>query len=108
MLLNVSVENYKSFNQKEELSLISSSKIHKNADHKTKIGKTYVLKNAAIYGANASGKSNFIKTINFMQKVLYEGLTVNTVNDFCRTNKENRDKESIFEIQFTVNNKFYE
>ena len=48
MLLNVSVENYKSFNQKEELSLISSSKIHKNADHKTKIGKTYVLKNAAI------------------------------------------------------------
>ena len=107
MLLNVSVENYKSFNRKEELSLISSSKIHKNADHKTKIGKTYVLKNAVIYGANASGKSNFIKTINFMQKVLYEGLTVNSVNDFCRTNKENKDKESIFEIQFTVNNKFY-
>lgn len=107
MLLNVSVENYKSFNRKEELSLISSSKIHKNADHKTKIGKTYVLKNAVIYGANASGKSNFIKTIHFMQKVLYEGLTVNTVNDFCRTNKENKDKESIFEIQFTVNNKFY-
>lgn len=36
MLLNVSVENYKPFNRKEELSLISSSKIHKNADHKTK------------------------------------------------------------------------
>ena len=47
MLLNVSVENYKSFNRKEELSLISSSKIHKNADHKTKIGKTYVLKNGS-------------------------------------------------------------
>ena len=107
MLLNVSVENYKSFNQKEELSLISSSKIHKNADHKTKIGKTFVLKNAVIYGANASGKSNFIKTIDFLKIVLYEGLTVNTVNDFCRTNKENKDKESIFEIQFTVNNKFY-
>ena len=107
MLLNVSLENYKSFNQKEELSLISSSKIHKNADHKTKIGKTFVLKNAVIYGANASGKSNFIKTINFIQKVLYEGLTVNTANDFCRTNKENKDKESIFEIQFAINNKFY-
>ena len=46
-------------NQKEELSLISSSKIHKNADHKTKIEKTYVLKNAVTYGA--SGKSNFIR-----------------------------------------------
>lgn len=107
MLLNISVENYKSFNQKEELSLVSSSKIQSKKYHKTKIGKVNILKNAVIYGANASGKSNFIKAINFLQKVLYEGLTVSTVNDFCRTNKENKDKESIFEIQFAINNKFY-
>lgn len=55
MLLKISVENYKSFDRREELSMISSSKIQTNKNHRLKIKQVNVLKNAVIYGANASG-----------------------------------------------------
>ena len=107
MLLRVSVENYKSFDQKEELSFISSSKIQANKSHRIKIKQTSILKNAVVYGANASGKSNLVKAISFIKKALLEGLPVNSTNDFCRNTLENETRESIFELQFTVEDKFY-
>lgn len=107
MLLRVSVENYKSFDQKEELSFISSSKIQANKSHRTKIKQTNILKNAVVYGANASGKSNLVKAISFIKKTLLEGLPVSSTNDFCRNSLENENRESIFELQFTVDDKFY-
>lgn len=107
MLLRVSVENYKSFDQKEELSFISSSKIQANKSHRIKIKQTSILKNAVVYGANASGKSNLVKAISFIKKTLLEGLPVNSTNDFCRNTLENETRESIFELQFTVEDKFY-
>jgi hypothetical protein len=58
MLINISIENFKSFDKKEELSMISSSKIQENKSHRIKIKQTILLKNAVVYGANASGKSN--------------------------------------------------
>lgn len=107
MLLRVSVENYKSFDQKEELSFISSSKIQANKNHRVKIKQTSILKNAVVYGANASGKSNLVKAISFIKKTLLEGLPVNSTNNFCRNTLENETRESIFELQFTVEDKFY-
>jgi hypothetical protein len=103
----MTVENFKSFDNKEELSMISSSKIRSKKNHRLKIKQTTLLKNAVIYGANASGKSNLVKTIAFVKTVLMEGLPVNSVNDFCRNKAENRDRESFFELQFTVGDKFY-
>ena len=55
MLVKLSVENFKSFDQKEELSMISSSKMQGNKSHRVKIKQTQLLKNAIVYGANASG-----------------------------------------------------
>lgn len=107
MLLRVSVENYKSFDKKEELSLLSSSKIQTNKSHRVKIKQTNILKNAVVYGANASGKSNLVKVITFIKKVLIEGLPVNSASDFCRNSLENQNRESVFELQFTVEDKFY-
>jgi hypothetical protein len=107
MLIKITVENFKSFDNKEELSMISSSKIQSNKNHRLKIKQTTLLKNAVVYGANASGKSNLVKTIAFVKTVLMEGLPVNSVNDFCRNKAENRDRESFFELQFTVGDKFY-
>ena len=97
MLLRMSVENYKSFDQKEELSLISSSKIQTNKNHRVKIKQTNVLKNSVVYGANASGKSNLVKAIGFVKNTLMEGLPLHSINDFCRKREENIHRESVFE-----------
>ena len=39
MLIKISVENFKSFDKKEELSMLSSSKIQTNKSHRLKLNK---------------------------------------------------------------------
>ena len=107
MLVKISVENFKSFDKKEELSMVSSSKVQGNKNHRIKIKQTNLLKNAVVYGANASGKSNLVTAFAFIKTVLMEGLPVGCVNDFCRNKAENKTSESIFELQFTVGDTFY-
>ena len=63
MLIKISVENFKSFDQKEELSMVSSSKMQGNKNHRMKIKQTQLLKNAVVYGSNASGKSTSLKAV---------------------------------------------
>lgn len=107
MLVKISVENFKSFDKKEELSMISSSKMQGNRSHRVKIKQTQLLKNAIVYGANASGKSNLVAAFAFIKTALMEGLPVGSVNDFCRNKQANKSRESFFELQFTVGNTFY-
>lgn len=107
MLIRIVVENFKSFDQREELSMISSSKMQENKNHRIKIKQTNLLKNAVVYGANASGKSNLTAAFSFIKSVLMEGLPVRSVNDFCRNREENKTRESVFELQFTVGDTFY-
>lgn len=107
MLIKISVENFKSFDKREELSMISSSKVQVNKNHRVKIKQTNLLKNAVVYGANASGKSNLVAAFAFIKEVLMEGLPMGSVNDFCRNAEENKMRESVFELQFTVGDTFY-
>ena len=107
MLIKISIENFKSFDQKEELSMISSSKMQGNKNHRLQIKQTKLLKNAVVYGANASGKSNLVTAFAFIKATLMEGLPVVSVNDFCRNKEENKNRESVFELQFTVGDTFY-
>lgn len=57
MLLQFSVENFRSFKEKAVLSMeASNDKGH--PDHVVTMGKERLLKTASIFGANAAGKSN--------------------------------------------------
>lgn len=106
-LVRISVENYKSFDQREELCTISSSKLRENKCHWVKIKQTQLLKNAVVYGANASGKSNLVMAFEFVKSILMEGLPVGSANDFCRGREANKTRESVFELQFSVGDTFY-
>lgn len=107
MLVRLSVENFRSFDVKEEISMISSSKIQERSDHRIKIRQTNILRHGAVYGANASGKSNLVSVFAFFRTVLLEGLPVNCRNQYCRNRSENRERESMFEMQFTAGDRFY-
>lgn len=107
MLIRVEVENFRSFDSNENLSLLSSSKIQSKKEHRLRIKQTNILKHAVIYGANASGKTNLVEAIAFIKRVLMEGLPIGSLNDFCRNREENRSRVSTFELQFTVSDKFY-
>lgn len=108
MLTKIIVENFKSFDDRNELSMISSSKIRTNTDHRISIGSSIrLLKYAAVYGGNASGKSNLIDFMVFFRQVLEYGLPVWCTKYFCRNKEENKKRDSIFEIQMEIGDRFY-
>ena len=72
MLVEFSVENYRSFKEKVTFSMLASDDTsHEDANVITLPDGKRLLKSAAIYGANASGKSNLIKAMDFMSSFVY-------------------------------------
>ncbi|MDO4765667.1 MAG: ATP-binding protein [Eubacteriales bacterium] len=107
MLIKITVKNFKSFDKENILSMVSSSKIQSHPDHKIKIKNVTLLKNSVIYGANASGKSNLVEVFHFIKWTVEKGLPMESRDFFCKNKKENRHRESEFELQFTFDRKFY-
>ncbi|HJV16007.1 MAG TPA: AAA family ATPase, partial [Bacillales bacterium] len=66
MLIEFSVKNYLSFKEPVTFSMVASPiKEFKDTNTFTK-SNINLLKSSVIYGANASGKSNLFKAMNFM------------------------------------------
>ena len=108
MLTKITLENFKSFDKQAELTMISSSKIRLKAEHRVCIGSsTNLLKHAVIYGANASGKSNLVDFMHFFKATLEDGLPIWSTKYFCRNDKANEARDSIFEVQMEIEGKFY-
>ncbi len=107
MLVKLIVENFLSFEKETELTMIPSNKTRKKAEHKINIKSTALLKYAVIYGANASGKSNLIETFKFIKYCVNKTIPAEATTKFCKTKEENAKKPSTFELQFTINDKFY-
>lgn len=111
MLIEFSVENYLSFQERVTLSMESSSgtKLPQNVIRTPK--KKRLLKSVAIYGANSSGKSNLIKAISFMHKMVTSSHNFNIdtkieVTPF-KLNNECYKNPSHFEIKFFHENIIY-
>lgn len=71
MLLRFGVENHRSIRNYQELLLTASAfKEHGNILLPSSDAKVHVVPTAAIYGANAAGKSTLLDAIRFMQDVV--------------------------------------
>ena len=65
MLIQFNFKNFKSF--RDEVSLdLTATKIMEHEDHVAETANDKLLKVAAIYGANASGKSNVYDAFEYM------------------------------------------
>jgi len=75
MLIRFFVENFLSFNDQVELTMIPGrGKLLKSHIVKgSKRNDIDILRSAVIYGANASGKSNLIKSISFVKNLVVWG-----------------------------------
>jgi len=105
MLLQFSVENYLSFKEQAILSLVpSSDKEHSNNINNNGIFKG--LNTIAIYGANASGKSNLFKAATIALNMIRN--SANTQVDQLlpvvpfKLDDESKGKPSAFEFQFVA------
>jgi uncharacterized protein len=106
MLIEFRIGNFRSFAEPQTFSLVASSDT-RHPHNCTAFGKLRLLKSAAIYGANASGKSNLIKAFGFMRQfVLYSATTMNVGDEIpvapFQLDPESRGRASFFEVAFVV------
>ena len=110
MLVRFSVSNFLSFKEKNILEMIAGQvetfKEHLYIDEKNKVS---FLKAGVIYGANASGKSNFVKAIDFAQNIILNGLKNSvTTNKYFRLDAECKNAPSLFQFEIKIKDKFYD
>ena len=74
MLLQFSCSNHKSIKDEITFSMVAS-KDSTNADTLRKLNNVRVVRVASIYGANGSGKSNFVDAIGFARNLIVNSLS---------------------------------
>ncbi|MEA3458554.1 MAG: AAA family ATPase [Candidatus Thermoplasmatota archaeon] len=84
-----------------------SGKVRSKEEHLDKGNKINLLKFAAVFGANASGKSNLVKSMEFAQATILTEVPASAINDYCRINKENKSLPSSFEFEIKLGGKYY-
>lgn len=111
MLRRFNVKNFMSFScskdeKTEEFSLIPG-KVRNKIDHIYDYDNGKLLKFAAIYGANAAGKSNIIKAISCMRNILLTNSIFEYADNYSRIGKGNETKPSYFEAELVIDKKRY-
>jgi AAA15 family ATPase/GTPase len=103
MLLEFTVGNFLSFKEKKTFSLEAGS-ISEHKENVVKEGKYKVLRSAVIYGANSSGKSNFVKALEFMVNTIKNSSKLNSTDKLNVTpfllNIKTQNEPSYFEIVY--------
>lgn len=109
MLIQFSVDNYRSIKDKIIFSMMTASK---DKERCFKIRNYELLSSAVIYGANASGKSNLLEAMAFMRRIVLNKMKViqstdTLPHDPFKLNTSTQDAASTFEIIFFIDTTKY-
>ena len=109
MLIQFSFKNYKSFRDEATLDL-SAAKMTEFSDRVVSEGNDKILPMAAIYGANASGKSNIYNAFEYMADYVVESFKYGDEEEKFEEYRPtpflfdsvSNNAESSFEVYFTI------
>lgn len=104
MLVEFKVNNFRSIKDTATFSMLTSSKDEGNS---FEFRNYNLLRSSIIYGANASGKSNLLKAMAFMSRLVLNRYKIMQSTDRLpydpyRLSTETEDKSSTFEIVFFI------
>lgn len=110
MLIEFRIKNFRSLRDEQVLSLVASTDKTLLDTHALDSGlkaAPHLLKSAVVYGANASGKSNLIKALQYMRGVVLESAALPPGQTFDRLHPFKLDATSgglptEFEITFIL------
>ena len=116
MLVEFSVGNYRSFHAPVTLSMqaakLRSSDKRLDEHNVFQADRLSLLRSAAIYGANASGKSNLIQAMGFMRRFVLQSSRESQAGEPTgverfRLSTATRGEPSCFQIIFRLNDRRY-
>jgi AAA15 family ATPase/GTPase len=110
MLIQFTVSNYRSFREPQTLSMAASKALRKKRTENTfspdttEKGLPDLLRCAAVFGPNASGKSNLIKALQFVERMVMRSANADAeelidVQPFL-LNEVTSKEDSSFEVEF--------
>ena len=108
MLIQFNFRNFKSFKEENTLDMSATSiKEHKEHLIETEKNEKF-LKIAAIYGANASGKSNVIEAFKYMRYIIFNSFSranddKNIITKKFKFSEKEKNGSSLFEVYFRIN-----
>ncbi|MCL2311325.1 MAG: ATP-binding protein [Firmicutes bacterium] len=109
MLLRFKIKNFLSFYEETVFDMFPNIKREKFSHHIYNDMDVPLLKQAAIYGANGSGKSNFIKAVAFLREfvTLENFLETIDLDDYIFQLTKEKSQTISIEIEFFRKNKYY-
>jgi AAA15 family ATPase/GTPase len=107
MLIEFSVSNFRSFRERQTLSMVAAPRLHKRENVFKPEPKSEkfpdLLKVAVVYGPNASGKSNLLRALRIVQLLAYREPNARDwplpISPF-RFDAALADQPSVFELHF--------
>ena len=112
MLIEATIQNYRSIKGPIVFSMLAAKNSNSNDTRTVAIDKKRnLLRSAALYGANGSGKSNVIRAMAFMKRFVFTSIKMNST-DVIETNPFRLDEKSLsepslFEVVFYKDDKKY-
>lgn len=112
MLIRVQYKNLLSFNNEVEFNMLPNLKRQSLPSHIINREQLPLLKMAAVYGANGSGKSNLVKGLNFLRQFVIQKdyvMMLKAEGDFDRLFFRLKKEVQPFKIliEFSVNGLFF-
>lgn len=104
MILEFQCSNHKSIKEEVHFSMIAGSD-HTSEEFLKEYGNFKVLRSAVIYGANGSGKSNFINALSFVQSLVSSSINHQPGEKVFQAPHKlcTQDTPSEYSIQFVKN-----
>ena len=117
MLIEFKVKNFRSFRDEQVLSMVPAQRDHTLGDQvisetSESGSETSLLRQVAVYGPNASGKSNLVKAFRFLKSFIVDSFQKNADDPTGAVpfflNSETRHMPSRFQITFVHEKVKYE
>jgi len=107
VLVNFRFSNFLSYDTLAHFSMTTGN-TRRHLDHVMEFKDVSLLKFSALYGANASGKSNLVEAIKFSRALVLKGVpdTI-TLDKHSKIDPSNRGKTSQFEYEVMIDKTVY-
>lgn len=111
MIISFSLENWKSFHDKVDFSMVATRE-RQHSERISRLNKYSlgILPIAAIYGGNASGKTNFFKALNFAKLIVVKGSQPDSLIpvEMFRLGPTSIENPSFFSFELLIDELIYE
>ena len=102
MLINFTFENFRSFRDAAEFSMLASEEEGLECDTLLPVSDVKLLPLTAVYGGNASGKTNFVRALYELRALVCDGKVKNYMP--FRLDDVSRNSPTVFTIEISTGN----